>query len=1175
MAPRTPRPLRTLASLLRAVLGLIVLLALVGGVPLGLLAVGHQPGELTGGWDLLTRQDDGTLFLVALTLIGWVAWALFALSVLVELGAVLRRRSAPRLKGLGGMQSLASTLIGAIVLLAPTAASAATATPATAVTHSAPQSTTPAQDTATPPAAAPSAERLQHKVTSLTETPWDLAEKYLGNGQRWKDIAALNPAIPELASGDQYLPQGATIVLPANARPVAPARSKADNTSATPAPKAPKEKAPETKPEQNAAATDAQARPAHVTVSPGDSLWKIADKYGDGTDWTAIYEANKGEDQGNGHTFTNPNLIYPGQELNLPADTAPPPAGSEAGPQTGTKKPTDRAETPAPKPKPTEHGETPAASGGPATGAGHEQGAGGTAKQPESGRPAPSSTAPTPAPSQDAQRPETDRPSQPTATPATDAPPVTADTGSDNGQSAGVVGLAASGALAAALVGTLATRRLLQRRRLRRGRKIVMPQGRPAATEVLLRSVDASHELHLLDAMLRALAVHLAEEEGRVLPALAAVRLGEQGALLHLTETAEPVAPFTAHDEAGLQWWCPTDSDQLLGEEALREVDPPYPALVPLGDDTKGGIVLVDLEQVGVLRLVGGMRQQILRTLAIALALSPLGGQIELAVAGEDTAPGLTLLDPERVLAHDDLPGALRALRAHQAEQQDVLARCADGDLAAARLDGDIDELWPMVLLTDLGTCPGAEAAEELTEVAGRNPRTALAVLTSAGTVPAEGDDGWVVDTDAAGVMVPGTDVYCVLSACTDEEYADVIDLVLVTGLGDEEDDAPSPALQAAVVTPRPPACSSPGEAPEEQTPVPLPPVPTGSSPLAALADLDDLEEEEGEGDEPAGPGRNAPHRDAADAGHHGDEPPAPGTAPASTAAPVTPVAASSPSQIVLPAVAPAARVNARIHSVPAAVPVPDLPALPDGPYVQVLGPVVLDGAQGSITTNRRTTALEFIAWLALHPGAGRHEIDELLSPGGRVSNDTRSSRTTDIRRWLGTSPDGNPYLPHLNAQPDRLLRLDGVACDWHLFEQYADDGHQDSTPDGTRLLHQALSLVRGRPFAGVPPRRYQWAEAATQDMIKRIVHVAEDLADRSLHDGDGRGALWAATRGLDIAREAEVLWRAKFRALALLGHHIELEQAARSLEAFLLELGCSMDEETIEILQQLQASHH
>ena len=47
-------------------------------------------------------------------------------------------------------------------------------------------------------------------------------------------------------------------------------------------------------------------------VVQGDSLSKIAKReYGDANKWPTIYEANK-------HLITDPDLIYPGQELKIP-----------------------------------------------------------------------------------------------------------------------------------------------------------------------------------------------------------------------------------------------------------------------------------------------------------------------------------------------------------------------------------------------------------------------------------------------------------------------------------------------------------------------------------------------------------------------------------------------------------------------------------------------------------------------------------------------------------------------------------------------------------------------------------------------------------------------------------------------------------------------------------------
>ena len=61
-----------------------------------------------------------------------------------------------------------------------------------------------------------------------------------------------------------------------------------------------------------AAAPAASART--YTVVSGDSLSKIAKReYGDAAKWRSIWEANR-------ETIKNPDLIHPGQVLNLPAD---------------------------------------------------------------------------------------------------------------------------------------------------------------------------------------------------------------------------------------------------------------------------------------------------------------------------------------------------------------------------------------------------------------------------------------------------------------------------------------------------------------------------------------------------------------------------------------------------------------------------------------------------------------------------------------------------------------------------------------------------------------------------------------------------------------------------------------------------------------------------------------
>jgi nucleoid-associated protein YgaU len=70
--------------------------------------------------------------------------------------------------------------------------------------------------------------------------------------------------------------------------------------------------APEPAPPATANPSVAPGPTRTYTVVAGDSLSKIAKKfYGDANKWKAIFEANRA-------TVKNPDLIHPGQVLNIP-----------------------------------------------------------------------------------------------------------------------------------------------------------------------------------------------------------------------------------------------------------------------------------------------------------------------------------------------------------------------------------------------------------------------------------------------------------------------------------------------------------------------------------------------------------------------------------------------------------------------------------------------------------------------------------------------------------------------------------------------------------------------------------------------------------------------------------------------------------------------------------------
>ncbi|MFI6658186.1 LysM peptidoglycan-binding domain-containing protein [Streptomyces sp. NPDC050523] len=1187
MAHRTLSPLRAAGALLRALTGLVLLIALVGGVPLALLSFGHQPTELSGGLNLLLEQDDGTLWLVALTCIGWVAWAAFAFSVVVEIVAIARRRSAPRIRGLGSMQSLAGFLVGGIVLLAPTAASAATTTPAIAVTQTASGSHTTATPTST---ATSNTDFPTHKVSSATETPWDLAEEYLDNGQRWRDIAALNPDIPELASGDQYLPTNAVIKLPLDARPATPAAAPSTATAA-PASDSHTAKAPAHEAASAAADGAAKASGAHtssarhepaddeVTVAPGDSLWSIAgDEYGDPTAWREIYKANEGEAQPGGRHFDNPDLIIPGQQLDLPD------AGehAEAPAQPGTDQD---------KPAEPEGDHAAPSAGGQDTGSDQEQQAPPTSTPaPSASATEPSSAAPrTPAPSDRSVPAQT---SAPAAQPQEDgASPVSA-----------VLAWTATGVVAAALVGTLAVRRRRQQHRRRPGRRIAMPKGRAAATEQGLRSAQAPTGFDLLNAALRSLALNL-QATGRDLPALNGVVLHESRLELHLAHAAPPCAPFTAPGDRQDLWTCSANHPDLADADALEGVGAPYPALVSIGWDPQGRYVLVDLEHIGLLHLDGDpdFARHVLQALGVELANTPVAGHLEVTALGQ-TVPGLETAVPERVARAADIDAATAELTAHTRDQRSALTELGADSPRAARLSDDAGDWTPHIVLAE--QLPDEPTTDNLVSTLTEQPRTASAVIT-ASTAADLPDEAWTLDCQDTDTLValPHSGLLVRLQALDDDRFHDAIELLTtadtdtdvpaapagghlldedegVDGLPDEyaaleQEDLDDEASRPERLSPRPAAPAF--------TLAKEPDAGTGESLADVLAD--DEDDADAVAAPTAGPGDVALAM----------------TTPC--AIPTSAIHASIPESAetegndhqadqdageslahVLPdddktdAPALPARERPRRPTPAVGIPLIGAPSPVDedtrsGPSILLLGPLAIEGASGRVDSNRKSVATELLAFLALHPGSDHHAVDAALWPTSRVNKEMRNAVISRARSWLGTDADGNQHLPRVQNTPDKRYRLGSqVTCDWVAFQRHARHGLADSGEDGDLALRRALALVRGRPFAGMDPQRYAWAEPIIQEMISAITDVASELSTRRREARDPRGALWAAQQGLLAVEDSETLYRSLFLAHHAVGDTDALREAAARLRRINDSIGggVEMEADTAELLRNL-----
>jgi hypothetical protein len=173
-----------LRAFITGIAALAALLAIVGGLPVVLYRFGGSPlpGGTAGMHDLarrLTSRDDGSAALAVVRDCAWLAWLLFTACVLAEAHAAVRGRRAPRLR-LAGIQGAAAHLV-ALAALAFSAPTSIASTP-----------------TGMPPVTLDSMAIPEDAASSLTVTVhpgdclWSIAQRYLGAGDRYHEIARLN-----------------------------------------------------------------------------------------------------------------------------------------------------------------------------------------------------------------------------------------------------------------------------------------------------------------------------------------------------------------------------------------------------------------------------------------------------------------------------------------------------------------------------------------------------------------------------------------------------------------------------------------------------------------------------------------------------------------------------------------------------------------------------------------------------------------------------------------------------------------------------------------------------------------------------------------------------------------------------------------------------------------------
>ncbi|MFC1411737.1 LysM peptidoglycan-binding domain-containing protein [Streptacidiphilus sp. N1-12] len=782
-----------LRNLCRGLAALVALALLLVGLP-ALLAVGTlavtkqadpQQSDLV---HLLTRPDNGNLFLWALVVVGWIGWLCFAASVLVEIPAQLRGRRARRVFALGWSQRMAGGLVGAVLALLPTAGASLAATPAAATTTVGAHAPVLAPVTSAP-AGVPAAAGTEHSAVQHPAQPtyrvreerpaeslWSIAEKELGSGERWKEIARLNQGRTMDGGGrrfdaDRPIHPGWVLLMPADAA----SSAAAGHSAAAPA----------------QGAQGAKDR-TEVVVRPGDTLSALAqEELGNGAKWPELFAANKGVRAPDGVRLEDPDLIEPGMVLTVPqAGGATPPVATP--PVTPPPATTPPVTTPPVTAAPTH---TPPATHNP----------------PATAAPAPTRSArPTQAaPTQHASvAPSVPAPSPPPTQAAAPTHPSSASSSSSLAEG-GLIG--GTALLAAVVLGAVALRRRRpggpttgQHTRNRPPRTDpaapvlpasllepvpppfagVHPSALPAPEApaengfrtgesglAFLAAMSARQDatgLDLLDRALRSLA-RTATAEGRRLPALTVVRITPAHTLeLHLSTPAPPIPPFRAA-HASTVWWCTPDAEDLLSAEEAATVPAPYPALVSLGTAAEGSIILVDLEAVRLVHLSGAPRAvtEVLRTLALELAFTPLADQVTIHTVG--VAEELEPVAEGRLRVHESLEDAVAAVSSRDQEVRRALADAGASTPREARSRGAAGGAWaPEIVLC--ATVPDGTMPEELGRMLDASPRGSVAVVASAPPPGAGPMARWTLPVTGSAAL-PGLGMSVELQHLSDHQY--------------------------------------------------------------------------------------------------------------------------------------------------------------------------------------------------------------------------------------------------------------------------------------------------------------------------------------------------------------------------------------------------------------------
>lgn len=553
-------------------------------------------------------------------------------------------------------------------------------------------------------------------------------------------------------------------------------------------------------------------------------------------------------------------------------------------------------------------------------------------------------------------------------------------------------------------------------------------------------------------------------------------------------------------------WTVNNDAVDPVDVDVANPVAAPYPALVTLGHDDENGHILVDLEHCGTLGLVGDADAARPVLLALAVELATSRWADDLLVTVVGVGPELETVLATGKIAYRPTIGAVI----------DTLSRQADQARA---------------FLAETGTADLHHARVGPDVMGSWHPEI---VLIAGDLTPAQHDQLQAATTDlprvAVAAVTSGIQVGDWGLRFTQPDQATLEPLGLSIHPQRLDEDTYQQLLEQFSTADKEPIPADVDALPE----------PTLADTYAATAAHLDT--------------------DLPDTSIGGDDQ-TEGVEPAPL---VEPVAES------VSAIQPPDSVVEPEPAEPAAGGIPDLvvAAVPDQvPRLLVLGrPQVINLHGSTSKDNRAQQYTELVALLALHGPCTAAQLDDAMKPGQRVKADTRQHTVSGARTWLGVTSVGDPYLPKFSR--DDLYRLLGAfPSDWDDFQRLVGTNPQQAA---TTALEQALDLVQGRPFEGVPAGKYVWADTDAIAITDCVIDAAYELARRRLMDGNLSGAHAAAQIGLQVAPESEQLSRLQIKAAAADGDMHLVNHIVRRASQAAADIHCDLDPETEALLIEL-----